>query len=294
MSRFTDRLERALHDDASAASRTLLGVALPIVFDVLIIVADIIESPKTAYVGLLASAPMLSAVFATRLQVIGVSAATWLAAFAFGHFASDGNVAAQTVRLFFIALISLLAIGSADLRTRRERRFAEVLIRTAEAESMRRLAGTDMLTGLLNRRGFFAARDSSRPHEAALAVIDIDGLKRINDEHGHPAGDAFIVAVAQRLKTQFRDVDHVARWGGDEFLLEIAAEPAEALVSLERAIAAASADPVLIDGERIPVSLSAGIAAWPPGVSFDDAYRVADTRMYGFKHGGRRLVLGDD
>lgn len=294
MSVLTDRMERLLHRDPSTASRALLAVALPLLFVALILVADLIESPKTAYVGLLAASPMLAAVFGTRQQVVGVSVLTWLSAFAFGHLASDGNVAAQTVRLFFIALISLIAIGSADLRIRRERRFAEVLIRTAEAESMHRLAGTDMLTGLLNRRGFFAARDSSRPHEAALAVIDIDGLKSVNDHHGHPAGDAFIVAVAQRLKTQFRDVDLVARWGGDEFLIEISAPAADALLSLERALAVVSADPVVIDGERIVVSMSAGIAAWPSGVSFDDAYRVADARMYRAKHGEHRLTLDDD
>ncbi len=279
-----DHLDRRVLD-ATLGSRIVLGVVLPLVFDALILTADLVEGPKTAYVGLLAASPLLAAVFGSVRMVSIVAVLTWGAAFAFGQVASDGNVPAQRVRLVFIALISLLAIGSANLRIRRDRRYSEALIRTAEAESLQRMARVDMLTGLLNRRGFFAAVDEARPAHAALVVIDIDGFKAVNDRHGHPAGDTYIVAVAQRLKAQFRDEDLVARWGGDEFLLQIAAAPAEAMASLRRAIHAVCADPVMIDGQRVPVSVSAGIAEWPQTVAFDDAYRVADARMYQAKQG---------
>ena len=291
MSSPADRLERRVLDAATARSRLLLGVVAPLVFVAVILTADLLEGPKTAYVGVLAAVPMLAAVFGSLRMVLFVAGATWLSAFAFGHLASDGNVTAQNVRLVIIALLSLLAIGSTELRLRREARYAEALVLTAEAKSLERAAQFDMLTGLLNRRGFFAAADRRQGARAALAVIDIDGLKQINDERGHPAGGAVIAAVAKRLKAQFRDVDLVARWGGDEFLIRIEAPPTEALLSLRRAVAAIGANPVRIDDDQVPVSLSAGIAVWEPDAAFDEVYRVADARMYSDKQGTEQITL---
>ena len=274
-----------LDDNQAVLSRIVLSVVLPILFDAVILTADVLEGPKTAYVGVLVASPLLAAVFGSVRMVATVSVVTWLAAFTFGKVASDGNVPAQNVRLLFIAGIALVAIGSAELRLRRERRYSEALVRNAEVESMQRLANIDTLTGLLNRRGFFAVADAGRPADAALAVIDIDRFKQLNDRHGHPAGDTFIVAVAQRLKSQFRDDDVVARWGGDEFLLRISAPLAQAERTLQRAITAVCADPIVIDGQRLDVSVSAGLAEWPASVTFDDAFRQADARMYEAKRG---------
>lgn len=286
MSRPSDPSLTSLLQDASKGSRVALGVLLPLVFDATIIVADIFEGPKTAYVGLLSSAPMLAAVFGTVGMVSTVSVLTWVAAFAFGFFASDGNVPAQVVRLFFIAVIALIAIASTAVRIKRERRYVNALVQTAETESFKRLASTDMMTGLLNRRGFFEVIDVVKDRDSSLAVLDIDGLKDINDAHGHPAGDAYIVAVASRLQGQFRGKDLVARWGGDEFVIEIVAPLAEAQQSLQRAIESITADPVVVDNSVIPVSVSAGVAAWPSEVSYDAAYKAADTAMYEVKHSG--------
>ena len=286
MSRSDEPSVSVLLQDSSAASRFALGVLLPLVFDATILTADLFEGPKTAYVGLLASAPMLAAVFGSVSMVALVSVLTWLAAFGFGLIASDGNVPAQTVRLFFIAVISLIAIASTAVRIQRERRYVQALVQTAETESIKRLAATDMMTGLLNRRGFFEVIDAVQARDSSLAVVDIDGLKEINDQHGHPAGDAFIIAVANRLQGQFRGKDLVSRWGGDEFVIEIVATPLEAMATLQRAVDGISADPVKVDGAFIPVSVSAGLAPWPTGVTFDAAYKAADTVMYEVKHSG--------
>jgi diguanylate cyclase (GGDEF)-like protein len=82
-------------------------------------------------------------------------------------------------------------------------------------------ARTDPLTGLLNRRGFAAALEASRARTpgGVLAYLDMDGLKTLNDRHGHAAGDAAIVALAQRLLGACRPGDVAARLGGDEFAL---------------------------------------------------------------------------
>ena len=290
MPRSTEPSVAALMQSTTPASRFALGVLLPLVFDATILTADVLEGPKTAYVGLLASAPMLAAVFGSVSMVALVSVLTWFAAFSFGLIASDGNVPAQTVRLFFIFVISLIAIASTAVRLQRERKYVNALVATAEAESLKRLAATDMMTGLLNRRGFFEVVDAVPARESSLAVVDIDGLKEINDEHGHPAGDAFIIAVAHRLQGQFRGKDLVARWGGDEFVIDIVATPEEAMGTLQRVIDSLSADPVAIDDAFISVSVSAGLAAWPVGVSFDAAYKAADTVMYQVKHSGGAAV----
>lgn len=290
MQRHSDVSGSDLLHVSSPRSRFALGVLLPLLFDATIITADVLEGPKTAYVGLLASAPMLAAVFGTVSMVTAVSVLTWLSAFLFGLIASDGNVPAQTVRLFFIAVISLIAIASTAVRIQRERRYVSALAQTAESESFKRLAATDMMTGVLNRRGFFEMIDAVQARDSALAVIDIDGLKEINDQHGHPAGDAFIVAVAHRLQGQLRGKDLVARWGGDEFVVEIVAPPMEALTTLQRALEAVTANPVVVDGSVIAVSVSAGLAPWPSEVTFDAAYKAADTCMYEVKHEGGGAV----
>lgn len=97
--------------------------------------------------------------------------------------------------------------------------------RRAMEEELARLATVDELTGLRNRRGFLAvaeplARMAERnQQEMALLYIDLDNLKRINDEHGHRAGDEALIALADLLRATFRDSDVLARWGGDEFVV---------------------------------------------------------------------------
>ena len=96
--------------------------------------------------------------------------------------------------------------------------------RKAEAE-VRQLSLTDELTGLLNRRGFFVLAEqqlkSARRIKTScwIIFIDLDGLKKVNDTLGHDSGDALIIAVAQVLKTTFRESDIIARLGGDEFVI---------------------------------------------------------------------------
>lgn len=91
-------------------------------------------------------------------------------------------------------------------------------------EFLRSLADVDELTGLLNRRGFFVKVDEMRrkarrgDRQALLTYFDLDGLKRVNDEQGHAAGDRLLVAAADVLRTAFREHDVVARLGGDEFV----------------------------------------------------------------------------
>ena len=136
--------------------------------------------------------------------------------------------------------------------------------------SLRGLSLTDELTGLFNRRGFttvaqghlrLASRTGNR---FVLFFIDLDGLKTINDRHGHAEGDLAIVRVAEVLRTTFRQSDVVARFGGDEFVvlaLDGAGDPvgtADLVGTIERRLAAAVAEENVSGRGRVPIAFSVG------------------------------------
>jgi diguanylate cyclase (GGDEF)-like protein/hemerythrin-like metal-binding protein/PAS domain S-box-containing protein len=171
-----------------------------------------------------------------------------------------------------------------------EQRRAEV--RLAE------LAFQDSLTELPNRALFFdrlrQALVDARRHGSAFAVLvgDIDGLKRINDSHGHETGDALLQVVAKRLRSATREGDTVARVGGDEFaaLLPRAASAEDASIVAMRMVRALD-PPIVIAGKQCQVGISLGIALYPThGKDTDALVAHADGAMYIAKRaGGRRF-----
>lgn len=161
-------------------------------------------------------------------------------------------------------------------------------------------ARIDALTGLLNRRSFDRrlvaehSRASRFGKPYALVMLDIDHFKRINDSHGHPAGDAVLAQFGQILARQFREVDVVARYGGEEFaviLPEISGSVAKSVA--ERVRRAVAATPfVLPDGREIGVTVSIGISCYPNcAASPEDAVSTADQALYIAKQAGRNRVL---
>jgi diguanylate cyclase (GGDEF)-like protein len=276
----------------STWARWGLGLGVPVALILLILGADAAEGPKTAYVGVLAVVPMLSAVFATPRMTLVVAVITWLAAFTFGHVASDGNVAAQQVRLVIIALAGAAAVGAAYLRRRRDRVLVSALREAATAETLRQQAETDQLTGLSNRYGV-TARVDGIPDDVVrtVTVVDCDGLKAINDGLGHHAGDVYLQAIAGRLQGSLPKDDLIARWGGDEFLIVQRLGIDQALASLTRMHRAIDTSPISIDGVMVDASVSVGVAAWPPEMSFDAALSEADRALYEAKNqGGNQIV----
>ncbi len=154
------------------------------------------------------------------------------------------------------------------------------------------LATTDPLTGLSNRRGFemlarrALATATRGHHRVSLLYLDLDGFKRLNDEHGHAAGDAALVGLSHLLLETFRECDVVARMGGDEFcvLLTVASTAAPALVRLDERVAAWNAA-----GHGAPLRFSTGAVAWDPGepISLEELLAEADRRMYAAKRARR-------
>jgi diguanylate cyclase (GGDEF)-like protein/PAS domain S-box-containing protein len=168
----------------------------------------------------------------------------------------------------------------------------DVSSRRRYQEQLRFLAEHDALTGMRNRRRFErdvaeqVGRARRYDEQAALVIIDLDGFKRINDTHGHKAGDRALKEVAYALRRRLRETDVVARIGGDEFavLLPYAGrEQAQAVVDdLRRVI---SGTPIAMDdGTRVSLSASLGVALIDRDTPGDEAVlAAADRAMYGDK-----------
>ncbi|MEG3634516.1 putative bifunctional diguanylate cyclase/phosphodiesterase [Micromonospora palythoicola] len=154
----------------------------------------------------------------------------------------------------------------------------------------------DALTGLPNRRHLLdAGNDHLNQRHAdgvtALVLIDLNHFKEVNDTLGHTAGDQMLAAVAERLRAAAHADDLVARLGGDEFAVLLRALPAPA-VAAHRAetLLAALHEPFDIDGMRINVEASGGIAAAPATGGMVELLRRADVAMYQAKRAGQRLA----
>jgi diguanylate cyclase (GGDEF)-like protein len=216
---------------------------------------------------------------------------TWLSAFTFGHLASDGNATAQTVRLIIIAVVGVIATLAASLRTRREEDLVNALMRASQAESMKAQAGTDFLTGLLNRRGLLESLAARPLIERSLAIIDCDNLKRVNDEFGHVTGDEYIQAIGGRLMSNISRADLVGRWGGDEFLVILDLPPDQAEAVLTRVHRKVVERPISTQAGLVPSTISLGLAGWPVGEALDSALARADKALYSAKGAGRNRVV---
>ena len=167
-------------------------------------------------------------------------------------------------------------------------------------EANRRLARqalTDELTGLANRR--HGARQLEREialsvrhgHVLALARVDVDRFKAINDTYGHDAGDQVLAEVARRLAASLRGGDDLARWGGDEFVVLLPdTDKAGALRAAERLRAAVADAPVHVGGGELAVTVSVGWAHWA-GDTPDDLLARADRALYRAKDAGRDRVF---
>ncbi len=161
--------------------------------------------------------------------------------------------------------------------------------------AMEQLAREDALTGLANRRQFeerleqAVARSRRQEQPIALMLLDVDHFKSINDTHGHPAGDAVLRAVGDRIRASIYDVDLPVRIGGDEFavLIEFAAGVREASVVAKRILAAMAEPIALAEGTRVVAGTSIGIAFQREATSPAELVALADRALYAAKQAGR-------
>jgi diguanylate cyclase (GGDEF)-like protein len=157
-------------------------------------------------------------------------------------------------------------------------------------EQVQRLAATDGLTKIANRRTFEStlerevARATRSAEHLSLVMIDIDHFKRLNDEHGHQAGDEVLRNVAAALSCECRDFDTPARYGGEEFAVVLpGCGPDEAKLIAERLRHAVAAAPSVV-----PITASAGVATYPAHAGdADTLVRASDDALYESKRAGR-------
>ncbi|MFC0004256.1 putative bifunctional diguanylate cyclase/phosphodiesterase [Micromonospora siamensis] len=216
-----------------------------------------------------------------------------------GH---DGSADVGVLRLRFRGPVELSEREQYTLRTfasalctavRNAQAYAE-LARVADAHA--HAATHDALTGLSNRRHLLeqgTEQLGNRHAEGvtALVLIDLNHFKEVNDTLGHSAGDQVLMQVADRLRAATRPEDLVARLGGDEFAVLLRGLPAPA-VAAHRAetLLAALHEPLDLDGMRISVEASGGIAAAPANGGMPELLRRADVAMYQAKRAGQRIA----
>jgi diguanylate cyclase (GGDEF)-like protein len=163
------------------------------------------------------------------------------------------------------------------------------------------LSNRDPLTGLLNRRAIEALLQAAQVRmqhlgeRYAVVMVDLDRFKRVNDSYGHACGDAVLGAVAGALEGAVRDTDHVARWGGEEFLIlfpnSTRAGAHFAALKMLDAVRACSTD--CATGNGIGVTATFGVAASAPSRSAAVVVRAADEALYAGKRSGRNCVVSE-
>jgi diguanylate cyclase len=164
-------------------------------------------------------------------------------------------------------------------------------------EEQRQKALIDPLTGLPNRAGWSerleleVARWKRYGGELLLAVLDIDHFKRINDGFGHLAGDRVLKIVAGELAKRLRKTDFIARFGGEVFVLLIPSTPLEGGQQLLHTLLEGIEQcPFHFRGERVTITLSAGLTAFNGDESSDSVFERADQALYRAKSGGRNRI----
>lgn len=216
--------------------------------------------------------------------------------------ASQGAVLSipQSVLWQMMERLPRLAVNMLQILAERFRQNNVVLLDSLEMQRRYRdLSETDALTRLHNRawctdvfpKQLDLCERIGQP--VSLAMIDIDHFKQVNDEYGHPEGDAVLRHFGQRLPQNLRSTDLCGRYGGEEFIVLMPATPqANAVLTMERLRRRLAEDRVALSGGReLSFTVSIGVAEWKRGMSVDDLIGWADQALYQAKQGGRNRVV---
>ena len=197
--------------------------------------------------------------------------------------------AVAAVALNLAALLLLAFVASVVARAQRRSRLEAI-----------RLSTVDSLTGLFNRAYFFSALEREIQRSArsgrgfCLLMMDLDGLKTVNDRFGHFHGDRALRTVGETIRARVRRIDTAARYGGDEFVVVLPeTEPSGAFVLAEKIRVGVGERALKVDGLDVRTSLSIGVVVYPrDGRTVDELMIAADTTMYRSKRQGRNRVVG--
>jgi diguanylate cyclase (GGDEF)-like protein len=241
------------------------------------------------YPLIVASAALVVSLWVTS-ALAGLAAADYVIAVAIDR--ANVPLTAPGMALVAVNIVAMVILAFvASYIAREQRRSREAAIR---------LSTIDSLTGLFNRAFFFAAvdreiqRSTRSGRRFGLLMMDLDGLKAINDRYGHFQGDQVLKSVASVIRNGVRRIDTAARYGGDEFVILLPeTEPTGAYVLAEKIRQGVADLDIAGPGEDVHTSLSIGAVAYPDdGLTADDLLISADRAMYVSKRQGKNRVAG--
>jgi len=209
--------------------------------------------------------------------------AAWGTLNGFGPFSRESQNTSALLLQAFVGIMAVLSLVFASEVTEHKR----------SDEQVQQMAVSDPLTGLANYRRLLDALDSEIKRHGrtgrsfAVLLLDLDGLKKINDAHGHLVGSRALCRLANILQNHCRAIDTAARYGGDEFVLILL--ETESVAALQ--VAQRVSDQLNNDGEEPSISVSAGAAIFPQdGKTIDELLAAADRALYREKHSSKRLL----
>lgn len=225
--------------------------------------------------------------------ILVLAVATWLARIVAMVAVIGGSDAQERVDL----VVSLFAIGQMVNGVAATLALVWIDVRLMQAE-LSRVANTDALTGLPNRREVRrrfqeeASRASRHGQRFAVVLLDVDHFKRVNDEHGHATGDKVLQGIANVLNASKRNEDVLGRIGGEEFLVLLAQQTREGAVeAAERLRMALNTGDLEAGPEGLRMTVSGGVALYPDdGSHWDPLFAAADRRLYAAKRAGRDRI----
>ena len=235
---------------------------------------------------------ILSAIALAGLAVV----MAWLVQTDPAHY--PATIELLTFAFMAVGLLTVTALTGEmnKLRARLKKQKQDLL---KAVDTIRTLATVDELTSLANRRYMNEVLDREQRRAGAtgatcIALLDIDFFKRVNDRHGHAAGDAVLRAFAGAARAELRAADVLARWGGEEFLLML---PATALPEAQQVLGRMAQQVATMQVPDFaalgPISFSAGVAARRDEEDFAETVKRADKALYQAKEAGRnRIVAG--
>jgi diguanylate cyclase (GGDEF)-like protein len=219
---------------------------------------------------------------ATAICVLA-GVATWGTLHGFGPFSRESQ---NTSLLLLQSFMGIMAITTMVLA-------AEISQHKRAEEYVGQLAVTDPLTGVANYRRLLDSLDSEikrygrTGRSFAVLLLDLDGLKKINDTYGHLVGSDALCRLANTLRIHCREVDTAARYGGDEFVLVLP----ETEIAAARRVADRISERLKTDGDEPPVSVSIGVAVYPQdGRTIDELLAAADRALYREKGSSKKKL----
>jgi diguanylate cyclase len=184
------------------------------------------------------------------------------------------------------------------LKARDEMNYARVQTLESQLVQMSEMVREDQLTGSLNRRGLdetltreiIAANRRGTP--LCIALLDLDDFKRLNDTHGHSAGDEVLIHLVKVVKDTLRRLDVIARFGGEEFLIVLPeTPPEEAMLTITRVQRELTKRIFMHNREKLLITFSAGIAMMAQGEGQSEMIKRADTALYRAKNAGKNRIV---